>query len=253
MEILKKIKKKIWGITRRTGITDDFDWSRYNEDEYSKQIHDFEQQYTFVLPDGKYKIENGKIILDSGLLPLNENHQALYEAIYSLRPDSVLEVGFGCGDHLYNLKKLLPKVALGGVDLLPTQYEFLLQRHPELQHQANLWIADMTLPLTKNITADLVYTQAVLMHIQRYQPYLEALKNTFSLSKKYVVLMENWTRHNFFEDIRKISALPGFAWNKAYYYTYDAGKQVALVLSNTPLSGFEEITSNDALLKYYGT
>lgn len=251
MEILQKIKKKIRGIGRRTGLMDDFDWSRYNEDEYSLQVHDFEKKYTFVLPDGKYAVENGKITLNVGLLPLNENHQSLYEAIYALNPESVLEVGFGCGDHLHNIKKLLPNVQLHGVDLLPKQLEFLKKRHPELINQALLFIQDMTQPLTQDIKVDLAYTQAVLMHIQRYNPYLTALKNTFSLSKKYVVLMENWTRHDFFDDIMKVSKDPDFAWKQIYFYIYDSGKQIAFVLSNIPLVGWKEITSNQGLLKYY--
>lgn len=253
MDILKIIAKKIRGVGRRTGLMDDFDWAVYNEQEYAKQIADLEKQYTFILPDNKYSLSGGKIVLAPGLLPLNEHHQALYEAVYALAPQSVLEVGCGCGDHLANIKKLLPGVQLSGLDLLQPQLDFLYKRHPELKAIASLHIQDMTAPMVKKVKADLVYTQAVLMHIQRHYSYLQALRNFFSLSNKYVVLAENWTRHHFFDDIKKISKEEGFTWKEVYFYTYDAGKQVSLIVSATPLASviFKEIKSNEELLTYY--
>jgi len=248
MNIFKKIKKKIRGIGRRTGIMDDFDWPLYYEDEYSKQIYDLEKQYTFVLPDGKFSVADGKIILNPGLLPLNENHKALYESIYELRPDSVLEIGYGCGDHLANIKKILPGVKLNGIDLLQKQLEFLRKRHPELKNQAELIIHDITLGVPKKIKADLAYTQAVLMHIQRHSHYLVALKNIFFVAEKYIVLMEDWTRHNFFEDIERISKEQGFPWKSINFYINDTGKQTALILSKTALNKFKELKNSEELL-----
>ncbi len=250
MNILKKIRKKIRGVGRRAGIMDDFDWSHYYEDEYSKQIYDLEKQYTFILPDGKYSVVDGKIILNSELLPLNENHEALYESIYALKPNSVLEIGCGCGDHLANIKKILPGVKLNGLDLLQKQLEFLQKRHPELKNQANLFIQDMTLNISKKVKVDLVYTQAVLMHIQRYNHYLSAFKNIFFLAEKYVVLMENWTRHNFIEDIKKISKTLDFPWKNVHFYINDTGKQISLILSKTALDKFNELKNSKELLKY---
>jgi len=250
MNIFKKIRKKIRGIGRRIGICDDFNWSVYFEDEYSKQIYDLEKQYTFVLPDGKYSIINGKIILDSTLLPLHDNHKILYETIYALKPNSILEIGCGCGDHLINIKKILPEVKLNGADLSQKQLEFLFSRHPELKKQANLTVQDITIPGFKRDKVDLIFTQAVLMHIQKYSPYLSALKNIFSLAKKSVVLMENWARHDFIEDIKKISKEPDFSWNNVYFYTNDTGKQILLILSPKPLNEFNELKDNKELLKY---
>ena len=63
--------------------------------------------------------------------------------------------------------------------------------------------------------------------------------------------MENWTRHDFFEDIKKISTMSDFPWKQVYFYIYDSGKQIALVLSSTPLTGWKVAESNQELLKYY--
>lgn len=250
MNFFETVKKRIRGVGRRTGLMDDFEWSSYNEKEYAKQVHDLEQQYTFVLPDGKFSIVNGKIALAPGFLPLNEYHQALYEAILALKPASVMEVGYGCGDHLHNIKKLLPDVTLRGVDLLATQLDFLKKRHPELPSQAELFIQDMAMPLTVSKKAELAYTQAVLMHIQRHGAYVKALKNTFRLAEKYVVLAENWTRHNFFNDVQKISNDADFPWKQAHCYCYDGGRQIAFVISAEPLQNFTPVNSNSDLLKY---
>lgn len=248
--LLAKIRKKIRGIGRRVGLMDDFNWSKYYDEEYSKQISELEKEYTFILPDGKYSIINGKITLNPALLPLNDNHKVLYETIYALKPNSVLEVGCGCGDHLANIKKLLPKVELNGLDLSQNQLDFLFHRHPELKNKANLLIQDITIPNLKINKVDLVYTQAVLMHIQRHNHYLSTLRNIFNIADKFIVLMENWSRHNFVEDIKRVSKLPDFAWENVYFCTNDTGKQILLILSPKPLNKFEELKDNKELLKY---
>lgn len=81
---------------------DDFEWSKYNK-KYCKQISEIEKENTLILPEGKYSIVEGKIVLEPSLLPLHPNHKLLYETIYDLKPGSLLEVGCGCGDHLANI------------------------------------------------------------------------------------------------------------------------------------------------------
>jgi len=248
---IRIIRKKIRGIGKRIGLMDDFKWSVYYDEEYADQISELEKEYTFVIPDGKYSLVDGKIVLDPALLPLNESHRALYEAVYALRPHSILEVGCGCGDHLVNMKKILPEVTLQGFDLLEEQLQFLFKRHPELKKQAHLAVQDVTSPSIKKDTVDVVFTQAVLMHIQKYEKYLSALRNMFAMTDKSIVLMENWTRHNFVEDIKKVSEEAAFPWEKCYFSTYDTGKQNSLILSPNPLSQFGQLKNNQELLKYY--
>jgi len=233
---------------KRMRYGDDFKWSEYSKD-YSKQVSDVEKEYTLILPEGKYSIVEKKIVLEPSLLPLHPNQKLLYETIYALKPSSLLEVGCGSGDHLVNIQKILPETKINGSDLLDDQIKFLQSRHPELKNKANLFVHDITIS-PPNIKVDLVYTQAVLMHIQRNNSYLNALKNIFYASKKYVVLMENWSTHNFYKDLRKVSKQPDFPWKNVYIYTNDDGKQILLVISNTILEGYKELHSNRELLKY---
>lgn len=228
--------------------TDDFEWSEYNK-EYSRQISEIEKENTLILPDGKYSIVNGKIVLNPSFLPLHPNHKLLYETIYDLKPRSILEVGCGGGDHVANIKKILPETDINGCDLLEDQLRFLRYRHPELKTSANLFVHDITVS-PPNIAVDLVYTQAVIMHIQKNNRHLNALRNMFNASKKYIVLMENWSRHNFYNDIRKISEEPDFPWKSVHMYTNDDGNQILMIISNTVLEGFNELNNEKELLKY---
>lgn len=228
--------------------TDDFKWSEYNK-EYSRQISEIEKENTLILPDGKYSIVEGKILLDSSFLPLHINHKLLYETIYDLKPHSFLEVGFGCGDHLANLHKILPDIEINGCDLLEEQMNFLLHRYPELKTNSNLFVHDITVS-PPDVTVDLVYTQTVIMHIRKNDRHLNALRNIFHISKKYIVLMENWGRHDFYDDILQISNEPGFPWKNVYMYVNDDGNQILMVISNTVLDGYKELYSNKELLKY---
>lgn len=249
-EIIKKYlpsKFKLW-VVNKIRNKDDFEWSEYNK-EYSKQISEIEKQNTLILPDGKYSIVEGKIVLESSLLPLHPNHKLLYETIYDLKPGSLLEVGFGCGDHLANIQKILPETEINGCDLLESQMRFLLARHPELKTNANLFVYDITIS-PPNIKVDLVYTQAVIMHIQRNNRHLNTLRNLFHASKKCIVLMENWSRHNFYNDVIKISREPDFPWDICKIYANDDGKQILMVISNTVLEGYKELHNNKELLKY---
>lgn len=241
LDILYKFKSRIQN-------KDDFEWSEYNK-KYCKQISEVEKENTLILPEGKYSIVEGKIVLEPFLLPLHPNHKLLYETIYDLKPGSLLEVGCGCGDHLANIQKVLPETKISGCDLLEKQMKFLLSRHPELKTTANLFVHDITIS-APNTKVDLVYTQAVIMHIHRDNRHLNALRNMFHTSKKYIVLMENWSRHNFYNDVRKISTEPGFPWESIYFYVNDDGHQILMVISDTVLEGYKEVHNNKELLKY---
>ncbi|MDP8234403.1 MAG: hypothetical protein P9M06_06355, partial [Candidatus Saelkia tenebricola] len=112
-----------------------------------------------------------------------------------------------------------------------------------------LFVCDITIS-PPNINVDLVYTHAVIMYIQRNKRHLSALRNMFHASKKYIVLMENWSRHNFYEDVMKISKEPDFPWKSIYLYVNDGGNQILMVISNIVLEGYKELHSNKELLKY---
>lgn len=105
-ELLLKLKKIAPRILVRfyhkLKNEDDFNWSEYNI-AYRGEISDITQEHTQLLSDNNFKILEGKIILNQNLKPLHDNHKLLYETILNLKPNSIFEVGYGCGDHLANL------------------------------------------------------------------------------------------------------------------------------------------------------
>ena len=134
--------------------------------------------------------------------PLLVSHELLYETILSLHPASVLEIGCGAGDHLANLQSLSPALKCKGVELLSEQLESLKARHSS--NKFELFIADVTnknCPLPK---AEIVFTHAVLMHIsEKESRFQNALENVFNSAEKHIVIMENWTQHDFFSAAKK--------------------------------------------------
>lgn len=226
---------------------DDFNWKRYHKNYYD-QIKRNEKDYTLKLTDD-FMIVNGKLRFYCEP-PLNNNAELLYQIIHDLNPKSICEVGCGGGDHMYNILKIMPDVNIMGCDLLPKQLEFLNERNPELKDKT--FVNDIT--INSPPQHELVYTQAVIMHIQKGNRHIDALKNLFYSSNKYIVLMENWNRHNFYNDIKTISNEQLFPWDSLYIYKVDNGKQIAIVLSKVPLVNknlhYIELKSNEWMLKY---
>ncbi len=244
--MFKKIIYNLCLLRNKIISRDDFVWKRYHKNYYD-QISRAELNHTLKLSDD-FEIVDGKlkILCDP---PLNNNHKLLYQIIYDLNPSSICEVGCGGGDHMYNLLKIMPNVNyIEGCDLLPKQLEFLSERNPELKDR--IFINDITEHPTPSY--ELIYTQAVLMHIQKGNRHIDALRNLFLSSEKYIVLMENWTRHNFYESIKEISS----PWKELYIYKVDNGKQIAMVLSNVPIKDkklkYVKLKSNEEMLKYLG-
>jgi len=230
---------------------DDFDWRKYHIG-YKRQITDITNEFTLVLSKDDYQISEGKILLNPELLPLNPNHKLLYETIYHLNPKSILEVGVGGGDHIHNMHLLLPEAEFFGVDISQNQIDLLFCRHPDLKNICKLAVADVTKKDTLNTfgKVDLAYTQAVLMHIRRGNRHTQALRNMFNISN-HIVLMENWTRHNFFDDIIKISRECDFPWPELSIYKNDSGEQILMILSRKELKEFDPLRNNRELLKYF--
>ncbi|MGA2670014.1 MAG: class I SAM-dependent methyltransferase [Dehalococcoidia bacterium] len=251
MRIIEDVVRFIINKYSRFYKVDDFNWRKYHM-AYKRQVTDITNEFTLVLSKDDYQIIEGKILLNPMLLPLNPNHQLLYETIYHLNPKSILEVGVGGGDHIHNLHLLLPEAEFYGVDISQNQIDFLLSRHPDLKNICKLAVADVTKKDILNTfgKVDLVYTQAVLMHIRRGNRHIQALKNMLNISN-YIVLMENWTGHNFFDDITKISQECDFPWPEENIYKNDSGEQILMILSRKELKEFSPLGNNWELLKYF--
>jgi len=215
-------KKLMYTVRRKIGqfsgkkITDDFDWSIYNIN-YRGELADISKAHALILQKNDYIFRDGLLQKNNNKLPLHPNHRLLYETILQLVPNSVLEFGCGGGDHLHNVKILSPETKASGIELSIEQINLSKERHPDMETEIKQF--DITLPLPGNFKQfDISFTQAVIMHIHTGNGHLVALSNLFQTSTKQVILMENWTRHNFMDDINKLSSLKIIPWAQLFFY-----------------------------------
>jgi len=195
---------------------DDFDWRVYNR-QYRGELESIERTHATRLAPGAYRFDDGTLRHSGAGLPLHPNHRLLYETLLLLRPGSVFEVGCGGGDHLHNLHVLEPSIELHGGDRSPEQLALLRRRSPDLP--ADVRILDVTLPHSSHLpVVDVAYTQAVLMHIQTGNGHLVGLANLFRLARRQVVVMENWTRHAFPADARRLHRDGMIPWPELHAY-----------------------------------
>ncbi len=247
--MFKKLIYQLCLLRNKIISRDDFVWKRYHKNYYN-QIKELEKKNTLKLSDDFKILDDGELKFNCNP-PLIDNAELLYQIIYDLNPQSIFEVGCGGGDHMYNILKIIPNVNINGCDLLQKQLDFLNERNPELKGKT--FVKDITTNYIP-FSDELVYTQAVLMHIQKDNRHIDALRNLFKSSSKYVVLMENWSRHNFYDDVLDISNEQLFSWDNLYIYKVDNGKQIAMVLSQVPIVNkklnYVELKSNEEILKY---
>ncbi len=224
-------------------ITDDFDWSSYSL-HYRGELAGISKEHTLVLREGDYAFRDGALSqARAGILPLHPNHRLLYETVLQLSPKSVFELGCGGGDHLANISLLMPGVALHGIDISTQQLSLLRKRHPGLA--ASLTAFDAKQPFPADFPqVDVAYTQAVLMHIQTGDGHVIALENLFRTARKQVVLMENWSRHAFVEDIRRLYASGKIPWPQLHLYSRwspEFKRPHLLVASSAKLHFYEKL------------
>lgn len=211
---------KIYSQFKRIGkkYEDGVDWDNYSK-HYEEELRILAKNYTDRLDPAtiiflnnriQYKVENSKT--------LHPNHELLYETILKTGVNECMEIGCGGGDHLINLKRLNKYINLQGVDLSENQIKLLRRRNPELTTQVELYVNDITKSSINLPKASLIFTHAVLMHISEKENRFQiALRNIFNSAKNYVVLMENWTQHNFLLAIQNEIARNA-SWENSYIY-----------------------------------
>lgn len=236
---LKRQIDKLKGKNR-----DDFDWKQYNM-LYRGELISIAKEHTQILKQDDYIFKDNKLIQSKEeLLPLHPNHRLLYETILQLNPGSAMELGCGGGDHLHNIGTLINSTKLFGVDLSDEQLVLLKERHPNLNAVIKQY--DCTLPFPFTFPqVDIAYTQAVIMHIQTGNGHMIALSNLFRVAVKQVVLMENWKKHEFMEDIRKLHNLKVIPWKEVYFYYRDSEeykKPHLMIVSSVPIQQYKQLT-----------
>jgi SAM-dependent methyltransferase len=236
-------------FNKQKDLNDDFDWTRYHL-HYREELKSVSRTATLLPHPGDFEFSQGKLRkTNETIKPLHPNHHVLYEIILNLNPRSVLEVGCGGGDHLSNLRLFNPQIELFGIDRSEGQMATLRERHPHLP--AHLQIMDVTSSETVLPIVDVVYSQAVLMHISETNGRFDnALKNILRAAQCQVVMVEHWIEHDFLAHIREV-VKSNSAWDRAKYYFAchpQFARQRGLIISKVPLP-FEELRDYEVLLQ----
>jgi len=246
MQAILDIRMRLFNSQR--SLRDDFDWTIYPR-HYREELKSVSRRHTLNVEVGEFNLVHGEIVLAHNAKPLHPNHRLLYEVVIELNPNSIREIGFGAGDHLSNLSNMLPDSKLYGIDRSLEQFNTLRVRHPKLQ--ANLSVTDVTDRQIELETVELSFTQAVLMHISELNDrYLSAVENILDSTSNHIVLMENWTQHDYIGSIRRL-IVSKQNWHNAelYFKVSSENPNVrCMVVSNLPCS-FPLLLNDDQLLQ----
>jgi trans-aconitate methyltransferase len=224
---------------------DGVNWKKYNK-HYSEELKIIEKVNTLLINAKDIEVVAGKVNLKNpNQLPLHPNAQLLYETILKLHPSSILEVGCGGGDHLANLKTLIPELKVYGVDLLDKQIEFLNNRHP--QNDFELKVVDISKNGVIFPSVDVIYTQAVLMHItERNLRFYNSMENLLNSSAKHLILVENWSQHDFFETVKQITY--SNKWKMYFNFLEGNEKTRLMIISKDEQLSFQPLLDYTQLL-----
>lgn len=255
----KKITIKQFALTiyeqifEKPKLGDDFNWGRYHL-HYEQELVATSKFHCLLPRAGDFQFTDGKLLKIAPIkLDLHPNHQLLYEIILGLNPGAVLEAGCGGGDHLRNLTLFDKNINAYGVDRSVDQIALLKKRHPDLL--AQIIVSDITKVDIDLPKVDLVYTQAVLMHISELNDRIKvAVTNLLNASAMHLILIENWTQHNFMQILREaISKNSNWKNSYMYFVISEIDPTIrALVLSKAelpydPLTDYELLLQGDQL------
>lgn len=222
------LKDRLFYKTRKF-YDDDFDWDTYTSSSYARQLDKISKEHDMIAETDtlSFDAQSGKVTFTG--TSLHENVITILEAIGQLQPASVHEAGCGGGDHLGNGSTLFPNITFTGGDRSEGQLALLKQRHPQLANSVIL--QDLTMPFSnKWPKAELVYSQAVLMHIHTAVSHLVAFANMINQSTKHVLLMENYQCHNFVEEAQALFDGGHTNWPKMNIYRFDGSQGARAIL-----------------------
>jgi trans-aconitate methyltransferase len=222
------------GLRKLDGVN----WDKYHK-HYLEELKMTSKLNTLVLSNNEVDYFQNKIrYKNPKIKPLIPSHELLYQKILEINPRSVLEAGCGGGDHLHNIHELNPEIEISGFDYSYGQLSTLAKRHPLTGKQFNLQIIDLTQPNIDLPEAALIFTHAVLMHIsEKENRFQNAFRNLFQTNCEHIVLIENWTQHDFLKFSKDyIREFP--SWNGATIYYQESDKDVeikCMVISKKPM------------------
>lgn len=163
---------------------DDCDWQKIYPEAHFKQTQEILSNNQAMTLDN-FQIVDNKLVCSKNL---HENQRLLYKFAYYTQPRSVFEVGFGYCNHLLSINKICPETEINGCDIAIAQYNNAQIFYPELKYKNfNLTIEDFVFYNKNDRIYDLVFSNAVLMHMSSYRA-LQCIHNMSRLGNNIIIL-----------------------------------------------------------------
>ena len=192
---------------------DDFEWQNQYPAAHAAQTKQIEEDLLFELPIGS-TIENGKVVIPKHINgDVHINHRTIFETIIEKSPESVFEVGFGYGNNLVGINRILPKIKLHGCDISYRQHYEAKQRYGEC-NSFDLVVSDfLELDIPDN-SFDFVFSQAVIMHMSTERA-MKSLEKMVRISKKWIMSTDGGLKipniRDFIQSFGKVTFLDDIA------------------------------------------
>ena len=187
-------------------FSDDFEWQEVYPAAHAQQTQSLESDILFEVPKEAF-INKDKIVIPNTHKDIHINHRIIFEKIIEVAPKNVFEVGFGYGNNLVSIHRLMPDIEINGCDISWRQAQTACNRYEECT-DFNLVVGDfLELNIPEN-SFDFVFSQAVLMHMSTFRAK-QALKKMVAISKKYVMSTDGGlcipNIRNFLESLGKVT------------------------------------------------
>jgi len=187
------IKKNNMNLNKQE---DEYNWKNYTP-EYSDQLRGMVKNDGFDFFVKNYEIINDNPVFHDNLV---SNWKEIYSLIYKINPKSIFEFGCGACYHLRNIMTLCPEIKVSGADYLGTQIEFGKEFIPEgMEFPKNVSVRDLTEDVSDIPKSELVYSQAVVMHLNS-EKAVKMMQNMGEVAEKYIIMVEGVRNHeNWYE------------------------------------------------------
>ena len=180
---------------------DEYVWKNYTP-EYSDQLKGMVKNEGFDFFLKNYDIVDNEPVFRDNLV---SNWKEIYSLIYKIKPGSIFEFGCGACYHLRNIMTLCPDINVSGADYLGSQIEFGKEFIPDgMEFPKNVSVRDLTADVSDLPKVDLVYSQAVVMHLNSDKA-VKMMQNMGKIAEKYIIMVEGVRNHEDWYDLVKYS------------------------------------------------
>lgn len=121
----------------------------------------------------------------------SEHRQTIVDFLKEINPESVLEMGCGYGENLYNIKKAFPKAKVVGFDINKEKITEGMNKIRREEIDIEMFVGDIFTTEFPKKSFDVVLTDAVLLMIDMTEEQIKnVIQKIIKTAKKMIILVE---------------------------------------------------------------